>query len=292
MKKDIVALFCFVYDFCQTVDSEIKKSLLSSKVYKNPTRTPGLQIAEIVTIILMYQQSPCKNFEYFYKSYLQLYKSEFKMLPSYNRFIELKPRALPYLVLLLQWYCAQAKLTGINYIDSTSIAVCSNKRISRHKVLKAIAKLSKTTKGWFYGIKLHLVTNEHGEIIDLQFTMGNVDDRIPVPKLTERLYGLLFGDKGYIKQELFEYLHSRGLKLVTGIKSKMQNKLVTLFEKTLLRKRSIIESVFSILKTHFELEHTRHRSVWNAFVHLLSTLIAYCMKPSKPSIKLSFLIPN
>ncbi len=93
-----------------------------------------------------------------------------------------------------------------------------------------------------------------------------------------------FGDKGYIKQELFDDLYSKGLKLVTGIKKKMKNKLMPLFEKILLRKRSIIETVFSVLKGSFEIEHTRHRSIWNAFVHILSALIAYCMKPNKPAI--------
>lgn len=292
MKKDITALFYFVHNFCKIADSAVKESLLSPKAQRKPTREPCLEMAEILTIILMYQQSPCKNFEYFYKSYLPLYKNEFKKLPSYNRFIELKPRAMPYLIMLLQWYCVQSKLTGVAYIDSTPLAVCTNKRISRNKVFRSIAEIGKTTKGWFYGLKLHLLTNEYGEIINLQFTRGNVDDRIPVPKLTERLSGLLFGDKGYIKQSLFESLDTKGLKLVTGIKSKMQNKLMMLFEKALLRKRSLIETVFSVLKTHFELEHTRHRSIWNAFVHLLSTLIAYCMKTNKPSIKQTFSIPN
>ncbi|WP_342225354.1 transposase [Rickettsia endosymbiont of Urophora cardui] len=70
----------------------------------------------------------------------------------------------------------------------------------------------------------------------------------------------------------------------TFLKKKMKNKLMPLFEKILLRKRSIIETVFSVLKGAFEIEHTRHRSIWNAFVHILSALIAYCMKPNKPAI--------
>jgi hypothetical protein len=61
--------------------------------------------------------------------------------------------------------------------------------------------------------------------------------------MSSRLTGLLFGDKGYISQTLFNDLYVRGLKLVTGIKAKMQNKLLSLQEKILLRKRSIIETV-------------------------------------------------
>jgi hypothetical protein len=292
MKKDITELFCFVDDFCKAVDQWLETKLLSEDSFSTPTRKPELTIAEIMTIILLYHQSPCKNFKYFYQSYLQLYAKDFSKLLSYNRFIELKKRAMVYLTFLLQWHCEQAHDTGLSYIDATSVAVCHPKRISRNKVFAGLAKMGKTTKGWFYGFKLHLVINEKGEIQGVQITPGNVDDRVPVPYLTKRLTGLLFGDKGYIKQELFQQLYDKGLKLVTGIKKGMKNKLMPIFEKILLRKRSIIETVFDILKYHFELEHTRHRSIWNALVHLLSTLVAYCLKPTKPTIKYTVFITD
>ena len=283
MKQDITTLYFFVDEFYKSCESWFSNKLLTSDKYK-VTRKPELSIPELITIMLLYHQSPCKNFKYFYNSYLQLYRREFPHLLSYNRFIELKRRTLLYLILLLEWYCHQSKTTGISYIDSTSIAVCHSKRITRNKVFSGLAKLGKTTKGWFYGLKLHLVINEKGDIQRLTFTAGNIDDRVPVPNITKHLTGLLFGDKGYVKQELFQSLYDRGLKLVTGIKKGMKNKLIPMFEKILLRKRSVIEAVFNILKYHFELEHTRHRSIWNASVHLISTLISYCLKPSKPAI--------
>lgn len=285
MKKDITALFCFVDDFCKATEAWINQSFIPTITGdKKPTRTPEIRHSEILTIVLLYHQSPCKNFKYFYMSYLQLYQSEFRNIPSYNRFIALKPRILTYLVLLLEWYTQQARTTGISYIDATSLAVCHPKRVSRNKVFVGIAALGKTTKGWFFGLKLHLLINEHGEIQGLKLTSGNVDDRVPVPGITKHITGLLFGDKGYIKQELFDELYQRGVKLVTGVKKKMQNKLIPIMEKILLRKRSIIETVFSLLKGSFELEHTRHRSIWNAFVHILSALVAYSIKPTKPAI--------
>lgn len=283
MKKDITALFCFVDDFCKASDHWINSSYLSQDNRK-ATRIPEVTHSEILTIILLYHQSPCKNFKYFYVSYLQLYKAEFTRLLSYDRFITLKKRVLCYLVLLLEWYCHQAQATGISYVDATSLAVCHPKRISRNRVFAGVAALGKTTKGWFFGLKLHLVINERGEIQGLKLTRGNVDDRVPMLAITKLVTGLLFGDKGYVKQELFNELSKRGIKLVTGIKKGMKNKLMPLMEKILLRKRSIIETVFSVLKTSFELEHTRHRSIWNAFVHILSTLVAYSLKPNKPAI--------
>ena len=179
-------------------------------------------------------------------------------------------------------------MTGISYIDATSIAVCHPKRISRNKVFAGIAKLSKSTYGWFFGFKLHLVINEKGEIQGVTLTKGNVDDRKPVPSLTKKLTGLLFGDKGYIKKDLFLELFDRGLKLVTKVKKGMKNMLMSLNEKILLRKRSIVETVFDNLKNKFEIEHTRHRSPVNCLIHILFTLVAYSLKPKKPSITSTF----
>lgn len=236
--------------------------------------------------------SPCKNFKYFYQSYLQLYRAEFPNLVSYTRFIELKPRIFSYLLLLLQWFCSQSDKTGIAYIDTTPLAVCHHKRASRNKVFKGLAHLGKTTKGWFFGFKLHLVINEQGQLHKVKLTRGNVDDRRPVPDLVHGLEGLLFADKGYIKAGLFQSLYDKGLKLVTGLKKNMKKKMMPWIEKLLLRKRPIIETVFSVLKRTLELELTRHISPTNACIHIISTLVAYCFRVNKPAIKFNFLIPN
>jgi hypothetical protein len=176
----------------------------------------------------------------------------------------------------------------LSYIDSTPVPVCHNKRIDRHKVFRGLAARGKSTIGWFFGFKLHLVINEKGELSNALLTPGNVDDHQPVRKLT----GLLFGDKGYVDKNLFNDLYERGLKLVTGIKKKMQNKLMHSQEKILLRKRSIIETVNGVLKEDFQISHTRHRSFINGFIHIFSTLVAYALKSKKPSIKFNHLIQN
>jgi hypothetical protein len=292
MKKDITELFTYIDDFCKQYDNFIKNNFLSNKGSRKPTRETSLSISEIMTIILLFHQSPSKHFKYFYHSYLNLYQKEFPKMISYQRFIELEPRTLDYFYALIQIICAFSKRTGIAYIDSTCIPVCHNKRTSRHKVFKDLAKLGKSTMGWFFGFKLHLIINEKGALLACSLTPGNVDDRKPVRDMTKSLSGLLFGDKGYIDTSLFKDLYDKGLKLVTGIKKNMKNKLMNMKEKILLRKRSIIETVNGSLKTDFNLVHTRHRSALNGFVHILSTLVAYSFKTKKPTIKWNDLIPN
>lgn len=290
MKKDITSLFYYIDNFANGLNETIKSQALASPTKKSPTRVPELHESEIMTIILMFQDSPCRNFKYFYQSYLTLYKAEFPHMPTYERFVSLMPRVLYLLVILLYSLFSPSK--GLNYIDSTPLAVCHPKRIFKNKVFQGIAALGKTTKGWFFGWKLHIIINDKGSLVRIKLTPGNVDDRAVVDQMTEGFQGLLFADRGYICKKLFLRLYKRGLKLVTGIKRNMKNKLMLLNEKLLLRKRSLVESVFDYLKNKFQIEHTRHRSPLNAFIHIISTLIAYQLKPAKPSLKYNFLLPN
>ncbi len=98
---------------------------------------------------------------------------------------------------------------------------------------------------WFYGFKLHLVIHDKGELLGVKITAGNVDDRDAVPERPHSLFGKLFGDRGYISQALFEQLWEQGVQLVTKVRKNMKNKLLPLFDKLLLRKRSIIETAMT-----------------------------------------------
>ena len=145
--------------------------------------------------------------------------------------------------------------------------------------------------GWFYGFKLHLVVNEHGEILSFQLTPGNVDDRKPVPALFSGLFGKVFGDKGYISKDLFAKLLQENILLVTGLRKNMKNQLMDLQDKLLLRKRSIIETINDQLKNISQIEHSRHRSFTNFLGNLLSGLIAYSLQPIKPALNLTPALP-
>ena len=163
MKKDITHLFCCIDDFCHFLNVELAQLSLENTLQKprRPTRVPGLTLSEMMTISVLFHLSPCKNFKYFYLSYLQLYKSDFPKMPSYERFVCLMPRLVFPMTLLL--HTLRGPQTGVAFIDSTSLAVCHNKRIGRHKVFQAIAARGKTSMGWFYGLKLHVIINQRGE---------------------------------------------------------------------------------------------------------------------------------
>lgn len=285
MKKDITELYSFIDDFCKIYLEYEKSKLLPSN--KQRDRACNMSLSEMLTIIIMFHTSHAKNFKFFYKTYVEyLHRNDFPKALSYNRFVALMPRLFMPLNMLIHLLFGQE--TGIYFIDSTTIKACHNKRRYSNKVFKGLAKRSKSSMGYFYGFKLHLIINNKGEIMALKVTKGNVDDRVPVSKLTKGLTGIMAADKGYIKQNLFLNLYERGLKMIHGLRKNMANKLMDLKEKILLRKRNLIETVFDFLKNKMNLEHTRHRSPINAFVHILSTLVAYSLKKTKPSTKLDF----
>ncbi len=283
--NDLVKLFCMIDDFWKTFEPEWKKHQLGQGI-KKVRRPAGLSMSEVMTILILFQTVGFRNFKTFYVGYILTHlKRDFPGAPSYTRFLELKKQAIfpMYCFLLNQ----MGKCTGISYIDSTSLEVCHLKRTWDHRVFKGMARKGKTTKGWFYGFKLHIVTNQKGELLAFALTPGNVNDRKPVQKLCKHIFGKLFGDKGYISKCLFEDLQSNGVQLVTKLKNNMKNKLMSLTDRILLKKRGIIESIIDQLKNIFQIEHSRHRSPVNFIVNLLSGMVAYSLQSNKPTIRIN-----
>jgi hypothetical protein len=159
----LLELFCDVDDFCLEFEPKWQAHLLGSGV-KCRNRQGSLCLSEIMTILIHFHQSHYRNFKSYYTQHVQEYLSgEFPGLVSYQRFIELMPRALVALAVYLRR--SFGRCTGISFVDSTPLAVCRNQRIKRHKVFVGLAARGKTSMGWFFGFKLHLVVNDQGELL-------------------------------------------------------------------------------------------------------------------------------
>ncbi|CAF23461.1 IS982-like element ISPasp1 family transposase [Candidatus Protochlamydia amoebophila] len=278
---DVTELYCTIDDFWKSFKQEWEKHLIDSGKHKKGPESV-LSPAEMMTIIVLFHQSNYRTFKHFY-NYINFYlRNEFPKLISYDRFVYLKKNMfVPLFAYLMH---RKGKVTGIAFIDSTSIAVCHNKRISRNKVFAGLAKRGKNTSGWFYGFKLHIINNDSGEILAFQLTPGNVSDVSMAETLSKGLFGKLFGDKGYISGKLTESLLEQGLELFTSVRANMKQKLMTFNDKILLRKRSLIETVNDQLKNISQIEHTRHRNIGNFLVNMLGGLAAYSHQRKKPSL--------
>jgi transposase len=283
--ESLLELFVHVDDFCKVFLPGLEQQLLASGVQQR-RRARSLSISEVMTILIHFHQSHYRNFKAYYCEHvLPHLRSEFPGLVSYTRFVDFTPSALIPLCAYFQQTCL-GDCTGISFIDSTSLDVCLNQRIASHKVFVGLAGRGKTSTGWFFGFKLHLVINDRGELLNVTLTPGNVDDRKPVPKLVRKLFGKLFGDKGYVSKELYQLLlQTFGVQLVTKLRSNSKNRIpMTWSDRILLRKRAIVECVIDQLKNISQIEHSRHRSASNFLVNLLCGLIAYARQPKKPSL--------
>ncbi len=220
----------------------------------------------------------------------ETYASYFPKAPSYERFLILVSRCYPLMYLWSLHCCLKSSRTGLYIIDSKRLEVYHLKREHSHRVFWAWARKGKSSTGWFYGFKLHLVINERGEIINWTITPGNVADNNAalLQQLLQGLTGICIGDKGYYTS-LFEWFYQQQLHLLVRPKRNMKKHLPSLIDhQHYLRKRALIESVNDLLVSVCDLEHTRHRKPENAFAHIAATLIAYQFLDYKPAM----FIPN
>lgn len=280
----LTSMFCDLDDFCKGFEPVLEKHLLPCGP-KQRRRQPSLSLSEIMTILVHFHRTSYRSFKAYYTGHVEKHlRRHFPKLVSYNRFVELVPRALLALCCFAE--TRKGRSTGIAFIDSTPLVVCHNRRIHQHKVFDGVAARGKTSTGWFFGFKLHLVVNDRGELLSFCLTPGNTDDRAPVRDLVRELMGKLFGDRGYISQPLHEDLWEQGLELITRMKKKMRKRLMLLWDKLMLRKRALIETIIDQLKNISQIEHSRHRSVVGFMVNLVAGLIAYTYQPKKPSLNI------
>lgn len=289
LQDKITEIFMKVDDFCNEFKNEFSKmetsKLESGKKTRN--RPSSLCDSEVISLLIAFHSGQFRNFKHFYLNYCCVHlKSEFPQLVSYNRFIELSHRHAIAFMLFIQYEC-KGECTGISFIDSTVLRVCHNKRIKRNKVFKGIAEVGKSTMGWFFGFKLHLIINDKGEILSFYLTKGNADDRDvkTITQMTREIFGRLFGDKGYISKALSDLLFGNGIQLITQVRRNMKKQALSNEEKLLLRKRSVIETVNDELKNICQVEHTRHRSISGFLLNIMGAIAAYSFFPKKPSIK-------
>jgi len=274
-----------VDDFCRQFEPAWQRRMLSAGSKKR-RRKSGPSLSELMTLTILFHQLRFRQFKSFYLNHAcRCLRVEFPRLLGHQRVVDLMPRCAVPLAALFE--CLKGDCDGISIVDATPLAVCGNKRIPRHRVFKGKAERGKTSMGWFPGFKLHAIINSNGGLARIKLTPGNTNDRKPLPEMCKGLFGLLFADKGYVGKRLAGALHEMGIRLVTTLKKNMRPVALTAFEKALLKRRSLVETVFDELKNLCQIEHTRHRSINNFIANLMAGIVAYCLSESKPTLSLT-----
>ena len=278
-------LLCLIDDFCQQFEPLLEQRMLDSSDKQRRNRTGSMSLSEMTAIVVLFHTMRGRQFKEFYRGTVcRFMTSQFPRQLSYCRFVALMPRCAVVLAALFQ--TLKGSCTGISIADSTPLAVCHNLRIKRHKVFKEVAQRGKSSTGWFYGFKLHAAINHQGELLAVKVTPGNVDDRKGLLAIASNLLGKLYADKGYIGKDFARKMKDFGLDVVTRVRKNMKEVVHSGFDQALLRKRSLVETVFDELKNLCQIEHTRHRSLSNFAVNLMAGIVAYCLQPVKPRISL------
>jgi hypothetical protein len=279
----IIELFCLVDDFANKFSQLCSQKQLHYQKKKIRNRLCRTSLSEVMVILLLFHRSNYRTFKHFYLQQVRIqWKHLFPNIVKYSRFVQLTSDAFFPMFCFVRQH--QGVWGDVQFIDSTVLTSCHVKRASSHRTFRHSAKWGKTTTGWFFGFKLHLVINQHAEIVAFRLTSGNVDDRKPLPDMLKPMKGKGFADRGYISEKLRIRLLKMGILLITKLKKNMKNKLMTIYDKWMLRKRAIIESVHNLLKSACQIEHHRHRSRWNFLSNLFSGLGAYCLNPNKPRL--------
>lgn len=265
-KPCIVTMFTLFDDLVQTLFG------------KQKGRPSTLTLSEVATIILLKQSYGIPTW---LQMYLFLHQAGGFHLPCYKNFVETMNRNAPKVLFLVQLLlaCNRMKQGKTYIVDSTPLPVCKNMRIERHKVMKGIAHRSKSTTGWFYGMKLHLLIDLMGNIVQVKITSGNCGDRKVLEDFLEQLEGsIVLGDAGYLSQELQQKAGKQNNKVLTGIRKNMK-KIATLVDISLLNLRGRVESVFSVLKSRCGLVTSLPRSITGYLAHYIFVIFGYLFKP-------------
>lgn len=294
-KDKVTEIFYIIDEFMiQFNEANAEKLLLSSEDRPRRRRAAALSDSEIMTIMLVFRFGSFRNFKHYYLFFIKEHlHSEFPDAVSYNRFVELESRVFFQIMFFLNLK-AFGRCTGITFVDSTMVPVCHNLRRHSNRVFKGIATDGKGTMGWCHGFKLHFACNDRGEIIAFVLTGANVDDKNTMvwDVLAKKIYGKLFADRGYISQKFLDRLFGDGIQLVTGLRVNMKNKLMPFYDKMMLRKRLVIETINDMLKNVAQVVHSRHRSITNFFMNLISAMAAYCFFDNKPEALVGYTIED
>lgn len=194
------------------------------------------------------------------------------LVVSINRCFEILKKIIGFLAVSNRLNCHVVKHT-----DSTDIPVCSVRKARSHKTMKRFASWSKSSKGWFYGLKLHLTTDLNGKIVGLHFTTGNASDRETLKIMNKDLRGIFIADAGYLSEKLEkEFFIENERILLTCVRANMK-KLANFSDIELLKTRMRIEDNFGNMKQFHNLISTVCRSVQGCFVSYLSSVLSYML---------------
>lgn len=277
----LITIYAFVDDFVKTLLSNIQPELMSPTRGVPPTKKHNLSIAELVSLGIFRFFIGHRNWKDFYRHITTYHAKDFPALPTYQNFIASLNKLSAFAAIMLHGFMHVFKQftpqLSPKFADATKLEVCRIKREFTHKVVKEYASKSKSTMGWFYGFKLHIICNELMQILGLKITTATLDDRKGLAMIWNDIFGMIVADAGYVGANWMTKAKNLGKHLFTCVRANMK-KLMTSIQHQLVKMRQCVETVFSVLKLRFGLETSLPRSPLGYFAHYVWCLTAYQFK--------------
>lgn len=174
----------------------------------------------------------------------------------------------------------------IKYTDSTDIPVCLKKNADSHKTMKAFSTLGRSSKGWYYGMKMTLTRDHDGRMLALRFTSATTDDRVIFKDINADIFGILVADAGYVSKQLEKDMYREHKRWLLIRPYKTMKKLMTAEQEQIYKGRFRIEFDFRNLKLFHGLITSLPRSVDGYIANYLHTLMSFVLsKVSFPRFK-------
>lgn len=277
----LIAIYCFVDDFIKTILPFIRHAIKRPDSVTPPVKKHNLSIAELVSLAIFRFFTGHKTWKDFYQHIDTYHAKDFPSLPTYQNFIHAVNHLSGLAALLLNGFMNVfkriTKESDPKFADGAKLEVCNIKREFSHKVCKGLAKKSKSSMGWFYGFRLHIICNELMQILNLKIATATQDERRVLEKMWNDIFGMIIADAGYVSKELREKGLRLGKHLFAGVRANMK-KIMTETMHQLLKLRQCVERVFSVLKLRMGIETTLPRSPLGYFAHYLWCITAYQLK--------------
>jgi hypothetical protein len=276
-KLKLTTLYTFIDDFfIAFFQTDIWKRLKHLWEGKRGMKKK-LSLSEVITLNILRFYMRVDDLKTFHSIVVNHFNSYFPHIPNYENFLKATNSSLIFIKILLKYLMNQntQKNCAKHFLDSTDITVCKNYNIFNHKVAKGIAARGKSSKGWFYGLKLHGIINDENELENVFFTPGNVHDNQVFDDVLKGIFGEIFCDSGYLlkKEELARFF-KMNKRIFTAVRSNMK-RLMTKDQLKGMRERSKIETVWDVIKERFHIVYHKARSITGMFRHYLFSLTAF-----------------
>jgi len=260
-----------VYERIKQKVVTFSKFLRFDKFKKKVGRKLALPLEDSVSLALFWKKQGIETKKSVYEILgFDRYCSYKTLVVSINRFLRL---ALVILALVLK--INRKDTHPVKHTDTTDIPVCLLKNVDSHKTTKSLASLSKNTKGWYYGLKLHLTSDLNRKVLALKITSANASDRETFLSLNKDLIGIFVADSGYVSEKLEKRFYREGKRILFTKPYRTMKKLMTPFQFLLYNTRMTVELNFRNLKLFYGLLTSLPRSVDGYLANYIYSLLAY-----------------